>query len=201
MTGFLASHKLFSITRYAFCEGVIVHSNKENALKDTMRHRNIYSLNQWFRISCPGENTFLSLDSSMKEQPGYVIEHLTGEGALKLPFIKKGREFMAQLEMYLAHENASDNPLKAKMEIAEFYTRCKNEVLAMTAQDYLAFLSEQITGRDPAKQSSYLYHSGITGLSFPSEQNSRSYLLFNPRRDAIIKEIGRAPLNDTRMVS
>jgi hypothetical protein len=200
-TGYIAAANLFTLQQVSFCTGVVVHAGEGAACNDTARLANIDSKNQWFRVLIPPNHTFLSLGSPLKKQDPYVIERLCGQEALSVLFLKEGRGFLRTLNEYLEHIGAQDDPEAAKAEVAEFYAEKRRLVMAMDAKDYLRFIQEKTAARETALVASYLYHFGVSGLAFTSALGGESFLLFNPRRDCVIKEIKRAVLDDSRLVS
>jgi hypothetical protein len=200
-TGYIAAANLFTMQQVLCCTGIMVHAGEEAACKDTARLSNMLAKNQWFRVLIPPTHTFLSLDDPIKKQYSYVIEHLCAQEALSVIYISEGRHFLHKLNDYLESIGAQDDPEAARTEVAEFYTEKRRAVLDMDAKAYLAFILEKSAAREKAAVSSYLYHFGISGLAFSSPSAGKSFLLFNPRRDSIIKEIKRAVLDDSRLVS
>jgi hypothetical protein len=200
MEAYIAAHNLYSVTRHGFCSGVVFRAEERKAMADTMRLGNTLSKNQWFRALLPDASRFLDLGIEMKIQPGYALERLGSQGALSILFVSEGAEFMRQLDAYLDSNDFENREEEAQAEVREFYAEKRREILAMSAPEYLGFVAGKTAGRDPLKVSAYLCHFGIAGLSFVTSSGP-SFLLFNPRRDIIIKEIKRSLLKDAPLAS
>jgi hypothetical protein len=200
-TGYIAAANLFAANQFLSCTGVVVRAEEKTACNDTARLSNTLAKNQWFRVFIPPRHTFLSLDSPVKKQHPYILEHLCAQEALSVIYIKEGRDFLHKLNEYLRNTGAEDDPGAAQIEVAEFYAEKRRAVENMDVKEYLQFILEKAAGREKALVSSYLYHFGVSGLSFTSTAGGESFLLFNPRRDSIIKEIKRSILDDSRLVS
>jgi hypothetical protein len=196
MTGYIAAPNIFLLNQYSLCTGMVVHSSEQKAMLDSIRLHHTLSKNQWFKILIPDADSFLCLDIPMERQSSTVIDDLCSREALSMIFIAEGKEFLSKLDVYLQSINAHDDPEDAKIEVEAFYEEKKREILAMEPSDYLRFISEKTIDGDPAKVSAYLYGFGVSGLSFQS-----SFLLFNPHKDIIIKELRRSVLDNSRLAS
>jgi hypothetical protein len=200
-TGYIAAADLFTLKPFLSCTGVVVHADEKTACGDTSRLSNTLAKNQWFRILIPPKDTFLSLDSPITKQYSYAVEHLCCREALSLLYVKEGRDFLHNLNEYLEHIGSQDDPEAAQAEVTEFYNEKRAAILGMDAKEYLQFVLEKSSGKEKTRVTAFLYHFGISGLSFTSALGGRSFLLFNPRRDSIIKEIKRSILDDSRLAS
>jgi hypothetical protein len=200
-TGYVAAENLFTMKQFLCCTGVMIHTEEKTACTDTARLSNTLTKNQWFRVFIPPKYTFLSLDTPLKNQYSYVIEHLCSQEALSVLYLKEGRDFLHKLNEYLKNIGAQDDPQAAQVEVGEFYNEKRRAVLEMDTKEYLQCILEKAGGRENAMVSAFLYHFGISGLSFTAALGGLSWLLFNPKRDSIIKEIKRSLLDDSRLVS
>jgi hypothetical protein len=201
MEGYIASQDLFGSAEFKCCAGVTVHSDEASAMADSLRLAGSLSKNQWFRVAIPPEETYLSPALPMSEQPPQVTERLLAAEALSVLFIEEGKLFMRRMEMYLEANGLADNPEAAKTEVEDFYASRRGELLSMHGDGYLSFIKSKTGGGDPAGVSSYLCHFGVSGLAFYNRNNRPAFLLFNPKRDMVIRELRRASLQDSRLVS
>jgi hypothetical protein len=206
MQAFIPSNTLFlfpAATRYG-CQGVTAYSSSATALSKTSRRKNVMSKNQYFRVNIPDVHTFLDTHYPIAKQPPYVLKRILAAPSLSLLYTTEAKDFMDRLAAYLA-ETGNDNSEAAQTEINTFYEDKRRAIKDLNSVSYINLIKTLACGHSPAIVSSYFSHIGIPGLSFHENiadgKTEKAYLLFNPRRDVLIKEIIRVFIPETSAVS
>jgi hypothetical protein len=204
MRAFIPAEALFQKTVFHNCEGIAAYETREAAGRKTGR-RHIPAKNRYYSVVIPDRNTFIDLNLPMDGQPPYVLQCVLSAPSLSLLFTAEEAGFMDRLGAYLAEKGSPDGPEEALRETAAFYDAKREIIKGLGAEGYLELIKSKITAAEHKETvvSSYLSQSGISGLIFRPGDAPREhvFLLFNPRRDALIKEIIRAVVPETRPVA
>jgi hypothetical protein len=196
MLVFIPSGNLFRAeTRYG-CEGVAAYENRSAAETKTARRKNALVKNQYFRAEIPDEPSFLVINKLIRRQHRFILDRVLSESSLSLLYGAGRREFAGRLAAYLSETESPVRAEAARVETEKFYNAKREGVKKLDALSYTALINAAAGDRGPAVVSSYLSHIGIAGLVFQEPEAgkdvSRAFLIFSPRRDAVIKEIVRA---------
>jgi hypothetical protein len=203
MQAYIPAVKLFLPETRCGCKGIVAYDNHRSAGSRTVRLRNTATKNQYVSLHIPEITTFLSLEHAMAQQPSYVLEHILTEKALSTLFTVEGRAFFHNLDRYLAENGLTGDMVTAQTEMMNFYDKKRSAIRELTSSAYISLITQLARGHHPAIVASYLSCFGISGLVFkePGTPQQNAFLLFNPRRDAVIKEIIRMDIRESRMVS
>jgi hypothetical protein len=203
MVAYIPSESLYQTIIIFGCEGVLAYDSHLTAGTRTSRRKNVTAKNQYFSVSIPDRETFIDADRSMTNQTPYVLHRVLDTPALSLLFTSELRGFMDRLGAFLTESGSPDNPEAAQTEISRFYDKKREQIKKTDAKSYIELITRLAKDRSPAVVASYLSQSAlVTGLTFREPSSGgQTYLLFNPRRDVIIKEIVRAAIPETRLVS
>jgi hypothetical protein len=207
MEAFIPAEALFNAEIRLHCRGVIAYESRSAAGMKTSRLRNVRSKNQYFRVEIPRENAFLNLldaDSPLVKQPPDVLSRVLDAPSLSLLYAAEEKNFTARLAAYLAENGSSDDGEAARIEIERFYAAKRETIKTLSVRSYIDLIRRSVKGNNaPAATAAYLSHIGAAGLAFReprSDGGSRAFLLFNPRRDAVVKEIIRAVVPETKLI-
>jgi hypothetical protein len=202
MQAFIPSRALFYAQNRCGCEGVTAYECRAAAESKTSRRANSLAKCQYFRAEIPDESSFLAVDEPMPRQPRRVLDLILAESSLSLLYAAEVRDFTGRLGAYLSENGLCGDPEAARAETVKFYEGKRGIIKKLNSAAYLDLIKNLAAERSPAAASAYLSHIGIPGLLFHEPDISgRSYLMFNPRRDAVIKEIIRTAVPASGSVS
>jgi hypothetical protein len=179
-TAYMPAHYLFEKTAYPFGEGITVFEDEEEARRRTVKRKNARAFNQWFRVLIPSNDHFLELHAPFSEQPLPLQESLLSEEAVKA--------------IFFAGENHdgvyADEQIPPKRKILSAFP---------SAEAYVMYLTKNISGPQPSRAVSYLSCFGVAGIMRPGP--GAAFLVFDARRNIIIKEVKRENIPHTALVS
>jgi hypothetical protein len=179
-TAWMPAHYLLEKFEHPFGSGVKVFEAEDEARRYTVRRKNARACNQWFRVLIPSPDHFLDLNAPISEQPLQLQESLLSEEAIGALF------FSAE------NHNAvyDEEQLLLKRKILSAFP---------SAEEYLVYLTNNISGGQSSRTVSYLSFFGVAGITCPGSGNV--FLVFDARRNIILKEIKRETIPHTALVS
>lgn len=202
MQAFIPSQSLFHTEIRYNCEGITAYEDQRAAGEKSLRRRNVMAKNQYFSVIIPDETRFLESSSLISKQPDYIINQIFGVTSLSLLYAAEEKDFTDRLAIYLMDNGALDNPDAAEAEITNFYNHKREAVKELDALAYIDLIKNLAKNPAPAVVSAYLSHIGISGLIIHEpDRKGRSFLLFNPRKDVVIKEVIRTIIPGTKLAS
>jgi hypothetical protein len=180
----MPAHYLFANFEYPFASGVKVFDSEVMARRHTVRRKNVYAYNQYFRLLIPSPEHFLQLNAPLSEQPLQLQESLLSKEAIAAIFMAEEK----QNDWY------SDETVILKRNILSAFP---------STEEYIMYLTKIISGNQPSRTVSYLACFGVAGLVLPPSGSGSgdAFLVFDARQNIIIKEIKRELIPHTLLIS
>jgi hypothetical protein len=176
------AHYLFERSKYPFGSGVTVFEAEEDARRHAVRRKNVRALNQWFRLLIPSRDHFLDLAAPVSSQPLQLQEALLSREAIESSLLSPER-----------HDGVYDEAL--------ILLQRKTRSAFPSAESYIRYLTNHISGDQPSRTVSYLAYFGVAGLVLPPSGSGDVFLVFDARQNIIIKEIKRELIPHTLLIS
>lgn len=198
---FIAANKYFTKTLCPFGVGVIGSFNEEVAKKDTIRQNNFDTDNSWYEITIPSRNTFLLLDTLIKNHPDIIKKNLFSTKALAMLFYDEGKEYLKKIDSFISNRPQDEKEKLAQEEIQEFYRKKAEYLLKLdNVPTLIQYIKNKSKPKDISIASSFLAHFGITGILFFENEEER-FLLFDAKNHIRIQKANFAKLENSKFIN